>query len=556
MSPCGSEPNAYEDDYRNDDDHHEDGHHEDDAPETGDWPWRSHRGRRRRKGAGRVLRERLAGLPAARGAPVLDDPRFADPAWHTAPYYRGVLRAYLTWRDLVLAAADAPYLPARRRRQLRFAAQVITDAAAPANALACNPAALRRAVATRGTSLVKGTNHLLDDLVHRRGRPAKMEPGSLRLGNELAATPGRVVHRDELMEVIQYEPQTDAVHQVPLLLVPAWVNKYYVYDLSPGRSLAEWAVRAGFTVFTVSLRSPGPGQAGLGLDDYFRRVPLHALDVVRQITGCPRIHLTGVCAGGMLAAAAAGWLADGGEAQVASLTLLVSALDYTVQGGEAMTTDGEIAAVTRILSKRSGLVDGGRISLLFDLLRAPDTIWQPFVSGWLLGERPPPFDIWAWSEDGIDVPGALFRETLRIAADNSLARGRLRLAGRTIDLSKVTQDAFVVAAERDHIIPWTSVYDSARLLGGPTAFHLVPSGHVGSIISPPRPRADYRTREGPLPPDSRAWLEASTSRGESWWAAWSRWLAARSGPLVPGRAPGSRRYPAGDPAPGQYVRRR
>lgn len=547
VSPCGSEPYAYDDD---------------DDDEKGDADALSisaslRRLRSRRpKAARRSRRARPVTRPAAGRKSLLDDRRFTDPAWTSTPYFRGVLRTYLMWRDLVLAAAEAPYLPTRRRRQLQFLAQVVTDATAPTNLLPGNPAALRRVIATRGTSLVKGTNHLLDDLVRRRGRPAKMPPGSFELGESLAATPGRVVYRNELMEVIQYEPQTDEVHQVPLLLVPAWVNKFYIYDLSPGRSLTEWAVHEGFTVFAVSLRDPGPEQSGLGLDDYFRHVPLRALDVVRQITGSPEVNLTGVCAGGMLAAAAAGWLAAGGEAQVASLTLLMSALDYTTFAGEGRIPDAEIAAVTRILSKKRGLVDGGRISLLFDLLRAPDTIWQPLVSGWLLGERPQPFDIWAWSEDGIDVPGVLFQQTLRIAAENSLARGRLRIAGRTINLSDVTQDAFVVAAERDHITPWESVYRSARLLGGEAVFHLVPSGHVGSIISPPRPRAAYSTRQGPLPDDPRAWLGDTAPHSESWWAAWSRWLAARSGPRVPRRTVGSPRYPAGASAPGHYVRSR
>ncbi|MGV9878887.1 PHA/PHB synthase family protein [Streptomyces sp. NPDC003006] len=485
----------------------------------------------------------------------MDDRRFTDPAWSSTPHYRALLRSYLTWRDLVLAAAEAPYLPTRRRKQLRFLARLFTEAVAPTNVLPGNPAALRHAVTTRGTSLVRGTNHLLDDLVRRRGRPAKMPPGSFQLGKDLAATPGRVVHRNELMEVIQYEPQTPDVHQVPLLLVPAWVNKYYIYDLSPGRSLTEWAVREGFTVFTVSLRNPGPAQAGLGLDDYFRRIPLRALDVVRQITASPQVHLTGVCAGGMLTAATAGWL-SAGNTPVASLTLLMSALDYTSFANDGEISDAEISAVTRILSRRKGLVDGGRISFLFDLLRAADTIWQPLVSGWLLGERPQPFDIWAWSEDGIDVPSVLFRQTLHIAADNSLARGRLRLAERAIDLSRVTQDAFVVAAERDHIIPWESAYRSARLLGGETAFHLVPSGHVGSIISPPRPRATYRTRQGRLPDNPHDWLADAAPKSESWWAAWTRWLASRSGPRVPSRTPDSARYPAGAPAPGHYVRPR
>lgn len=453
--------------------------------------------------------------------------------------------------------ARAPLLSARRRAQARLFARLLADALDPANFLLGNPAALRRAVATRGASLARGAGNFLDDLVRRRGRPAKVPPGSYRLGRDLAATPGRVVHRDDLVEVIQYEPRTGEVHRTPLLLIPAWVNKFYIYDLAPGRSLVEWAVREGFTVFAISQRTSLPRHADVGLDEYFRRVPLRAWDVVREITGSPRVHLVGVCAGGVLAASLAAWLAAGDEEGAATLTLLMSALDHTPPDGrDDPWSTAETEALTRLLTNREGLVDGGRVGLLFDLLRSRDTVWRPMVSGWLLGERPKPFDIWAWSEDAVDVPPVLFGQTMRIAADNVLARGRLRLAGRPVDLSAVTRDAFVVAGSRDHIVPWEAVYRSARLLGGDVAFHLVPSGHVGGIVNPPRPAARYRTGSGPLPEDAAVWAARSASRQESWWSAWSRWLATRSGPRVPARPAGSARHPAGAPAPGRHVRAR
>ncbi len=504
-------------------------------------------------GPGRWFRD----LPAAFGAgPDPGDERFQDAAWKS-PGYRYLLRTYLVWRRLVLASAEAPFLSARRRQQSRFLAEVVTEAAAPANTLVGNPAALRRVVATRGASVARGTVNFLDDVVRRGGRPAKMSPGAYRLGVNLAATPGRVVHRDDLMEVLQYEPQTAEVHRVPLLLIPAWVNKYYIYDLAPGRSLVEWAVRRGFTVFAVSQRNPLPHHAEIGLDEYFRRVPLRALDVAREITGSPGAHLVGVCAGGVLAASLAARLEATGEPGAASLTLLMSALDHpSSDDDQDQWSELEIKLLTGVLSRGDGLVDADRISLLFDLLRSRDTVWQPSISGWLLGERPQPFDIWAWSEDGVDVPRVLFEQTLRMSVDNALARGRLRIGGQPVDLAAATQDAFVVAGVRDHIVPWQTVYRSARLLGGDVAFHLVPSGHVGSIISPPRPRAAYRRGPSPLPGDPSAWSTGSVSRQESWWQAWTRWLAPRSGPLVPAAAVGSARHPAGASAPGEHVRSR
>ncbi|MFF7097365.1 PHA/PHB synthase family protein [Streptomyces rubradiris] len=531
MSPCGTEPYAYDD--------------EDHATE-GRWA----------KPA-RTLRSVWRDMPKPGPlGPDTTDRRFADPAWSSDARYRLMLYGYLAWRRLVMSAAEASYLPAHRRQQAEFLAQNLTEALAPTNTLGGNPAALRRAALTRGASLVSGTGNFLDDLVHRHGRPAKMPPDSYRLGENLATTPGRVVYRNGLMEVLQYEPCTAQVHQVPLLLIPAWVNKYYIYDLAPGRSLVEWAVRAGFTVFTISLRDPGPDQAAFTLEEYVEQGPLRAMDVVREITQSPQVHLVGVCAGGLLAAALAAWHAAGDQPSVATVTLLMSALVYPEPSTGEKPSAAEMRLLTRLLSKREGLVDGRRISLLFDLLRPRDTIWQPMVAGWLLGERPQPFDIWAWSEDAIDVPQALFSQSLHMAVENTLARGRLRIKGRPIDLSSVTQDAFVVAALRDHIVPWETVYNSARLLGGDVSFHLVPSGHVGSLISPPRPTAVYRTSRGALPADPENWSAGSSERHGSWWTAWTGWLALRSGPRVPSRAPGNVRYPATDPAPGRYVRSR
>ncbi|WP_414942530.1 PHA/PHB synthase family protein [Amycolatopsis sp. cmx-11-51] len=504
-------------------------------------------------GARRWYRELLKAVEAG---PDPGDERFRDTAWNS-PGYRILLRGYLVWRRLVLASAEVPFVPAWRRPQARLLAELVAEASAPANTFIGNPAALRRVVTTRGASLVRGTSNFLDDVVHRGGRPAKMPTGAYRLGTNLATTPGWVVYRDDLMEVLQYEPRTTEVRQVPLLLIPAWVNKFYIFDLAPGRSLVEWAVREGFTVFAVSQRNPLPHHEQTGLDEYFQRVPLRALDVAREITGSSEVHLTGVCAGGMLAASLAAWLGAAGESGAASLTLLVSALDHlSPEDGVNRWSDLEIKLLTRVLANREGLVDAGRISLLFDLLRSRDTLWQPSISGWLMGDRPEPFDIWAWSEDGVSVPRVLFEQTLRLSIDNTLARGRLRLAGRPVDLAAATQDAFVVAGVRDHIVPWQTVCRGAGLLGGDVAFHLVPSGHVGSIISPPRPKAAYRTGPTPLPDDPSEWWADSVPQQESWWQAWTRWLAPRSGPFVPARAAGSARHPAGGPAPGQHVRSR
>ncbi|QKW49923.1 PHA/PHB synthase family protein [Streptomyces buecherae] len=483
------------------------------------------------------------------------DARFVDPAWEEWLPWALLRWGYQSGRRAVLAAADIPGLPAARRRQVRFLARTLTDALAPTNFPGSNPAGLRRAVATRGASTLRGIGNMVEDLVQRGGRPAKMPPDSFRIGVDLAATPGQVVHRNGLMELLQYAPQTDTVHEVPLLLLPAWVNKYYIYDLAPGRSLVEWAVRQGYTVFCVSLRDPGEARVESSLDGYFSKGVLPALDAVREITGMPRAHLVGVCAGGLLASALAAWLDGAGEPGAASLTLLMTALALPDGDGDAPSPAGvtraELTAISWMLARDRHLIDGRRLSLLFDLLRGDATVWEPLVKGWILGERPPAFDLLAWSEDTIDVPRELFQETLGLTADGCLTGGRLRLAGRSVSLYEITADAFVVAGTRDHLAPWDAVYRSAHLLGGRTAFHLVPSGHMGGIVNPPRPTARHLSAGFALPGRSAAWLDTATAKNASWWQSWTEWLAERSGGQVPAREPGSARHVAGQPAPGR-----
>ncbi|MFK8844968.1 PHA/PHB synthase family protein [Streptomyces sp. Ac-502] len=495
-----------------------------------------------------------AGLPLPWPVrPEPDDRRHNAPAWNSNPYHRALLQAYLAWRRTVLQAATMPAVPHSWRRPAEFLATSVTDALSPGNFLLTNPATLRAALTSRGASLARGACNLLDDLAHNRGHPAKMSPGTFALGRDLAATPGRVVHRNHLMELLQYEPQTREVHEVPLLLLPAFVNKYYIYDLAPGRSLVEWAVRQGFTVFTVSLRDPGPGQATAGLEDYFRDVPLRALEVVENICATDRTHLVGLCAGGIFAGALAAWLAAGHEGRAATLTLLMAGLDYADPATDKPMGATQLLLMSKWLMGRGPLIHSHRISDFFDLLRAGDTLWEPLARGWLQGKRPEPFDIVAWSQDGIAVPRPLFDDSMRLMGGNLLARGRLHLAGRQLHLPTMTADVFAVASLRDHIVPWQTVYQGARALGGTTAFHLVPSGHVGSVVNPPRPKAAYWHNGPRLPPDPAHWLATATPRSESWWAAWTRWLATRSGNRVLARRCGSDSYPASSPAPGKYV---
>ncbi|MFE6334347.1 PHA/PHB synthase family protein [Streptomyces sp. NPDC057798] len=472
--------------------------------------------------------------------------------------WRLLSRGHALLRHQLLTAADSPLLPDARRAQLRFVAQLVADASAPANYLLTNPDALRLAVSSRGASVVRGTSNFLDDVCRRNGRPAKMRPGHFRLGVTLAATPGKVVHRNAFMELLQYEPQTPTVRTVPLLLIPAWVNKYYIYDLAPGRSLVEFAVRSGYNVFCLSLRDPRSGEALPDLDTYLTHCLVPALDVVRDITATSRAHLVGVCAGGLLAVALAAWLKEKGQPPAASLSLLNTALTAPGPAGTGpfpgSASPREIMALSWLLARDRHLISGRRLGLLFDLLRGDATVWGPLIDGWLFGERAPGFDLLAWSEDTIDMPRAVFEQTLRLATEDTLAKNRLTLADTPVRPSAVlAADTFVVAAERDHLVPWDIVYRSARLLGDDCTFRLVPSGHMGAIVSPPRPGAQHLACTGPLPLASTDWLRTAELREESWWEDWSRWLECRSGPLVPARASGNRRHPPGTNAPGRYA---
>ncbi|MFF5438896.1 PHA/PHB synthase family protein [Streptomyces achromogenes] len=485
--------------------------------------------------------------------PDPEDSRFADRTWNFSPLHQALLQAYLASDALMRKVATASALSAPRRRQLEFAARTLTDALAPTNFLPANPTAVRVAVASHGASLLRGARNFLDDLAHNGGRPAKLPPGSFRLGRDLAATPGQVVYRNHLMEVLQYEPQTRQVYTAPLLLLPAWVNKYYIYDLAPGRSLVEYAVRQGFTVFAVSLRDPGPDQAAHGLEDYFIDVAARALDIVEDICGTRRTHVVGLCAGGLLAGLLTAWLAAASEQRTSSLSLLMAGLDYTDPETGQPPGSTELLRLADLMLGREKLVSGRRIGLVFDLLRANDTLWKPLTRGWLQGDRPAPFDIAAWSEDSIAVARPLFRESMHLMGDNLFARGNITLGGRRLRLSDITVDTFVVASARDHIVPWESVYLGARSLGGKASFRLIPSGHVGAVINPPRPNATHLRGQKRLPEDPARWLAGAHERPESWWTAWSRWLARRSGPRTTARPCGNRHYPARERAPGVYV---
>ncbi len=405
--------------------------------------------------------------------PAVKDKRFADKAWEENAAFFATGQAYrLVGRlvdDLVaLAELEEPW-----NGKASFALRGMVDALAPTNFLATNPAALKRAFETGGVSLMRGFRNFMTDLTTNGGLPRKVDRSAFTVGKNLAATPGKVVFRNDLMELIQYAAQTETTYEVPLLFSPPWINKYYIMDLAPGRSFAEWAVQHGHTVFQISYRNPDATMGGVRLDDYLLDGPRTALDVINDITGSDRVNMVGLCLGGSLTAMLLAYLAAKGDNRVNSATLLNTLVDFSEPGTLGNFSDPESVARIEVKMAKRGFLDSNEMSRTFDFLRANDLIWSYVASSWLMGEDPPAFDILAWNEDGTRMPAAMHSFYLRACyIENQLARGVMTLADTRLDLGQVKADTYVLSAKEDHIAPWASAYKTTQLLPGDVRFTL------------------------------------------------------------------------------------
>jgi polyhydroxyalkanoate synthase len=462
-------------------------------------------------------------------------------------------QSYLVFRRLAEDLVAAGELDEPTRAKAAFAVSLLADALAPTNLLLTNPAALKRAFETGGRSVFVGARNFLDDLRHNGGRPRQVDTSPFRLGENMAATPSKVVFRNDLIELLQYLPQTDEVHAVPLLASPPWINKYYIMDLAPGRSLIEWAVRQGRTVFAISYRNPDSSMSGITMEDYSTDGMRAALDAVSEITGSETVDVLAVCLGGALTVMTAAQLAASGEDRIGTMTLINTLLDYTEPGLLGCFVDeGTVGKLERRMA-RKGYLDGADMAGTFNALRANDLIFSYVASNWLMGEQPPAFDLLAWNEDSTRLPAAMHSEYLRSCyIENQLANGTMVLGGQRLDLGAVKADTYVVAAERDHIVPWRSSYKTTGLLGGNVRYVLVSGGHIAGIVSPPEPKAWVMSCDA-NPPTAEEWRAAATRTTESWWEDWSRWMADRAGPVGKPRRVGSRRHPVLANGPGEYV---
>jgi polyhydroxyalkanoate synthase len=507
--------------------------------------------------AGPTAAARWMGMDAPPPVPVPEkDKRFADPSWNDNPAFFALRQAHLAttrlFSDLLAAGAGDAVDDAKAALATGF----LLDALAPTNFLLTNPAALKRAFETGGASLVAGASHFVDDVLNNNGRPRQVDTRPFRVGENMAATPGKVVFKNDLMELIQYAPQTPKVHAVPVLASPPWINKYYVMDLAPGRSFLEWAVKHQRTVFAISYRNPDASMGGTTLDDYLIHGPREALDVISEITGSPKIDIIGLCLGGALTAMLAAYLAEKGDDRIGSITLLNTLLDYSEPGVLGAFTDEKTVRRLEKQMAEKGVLDASQMAGTFDMLRANDLIFSYVVSNWLMGQEPPAFDILAWNGDSTRMPSAMHSFYLRsLYMRNELARGELELLGQQLSLSTVKNDTYVVGAINDHIVPWHASYKTIGLMGGKVRYVLSSGGHIAGIVNPPGPKAWHEATDEnhPVPRDPETWRRSGTKHNGSWWEDWTVWSESRAGELVKPPHMGSRKHPALADAPGEYV---
>jgi polyhydroxyalkanoate synthase subunit PhaC len=482
------------------------------------------------------------------------DKRFADEAWRTIPYFRLLGQSYRLfemWMDRMYQHADGSW---QEKARARFAADVIAAALAPTNYLGTNPEALRKAIETGGLSLGRGAQNMLRDL-GRGGMPAMNDREQFTVGKDIACTPGAVVYREEMFELLQYTPTTPKVHSIPLLMIPPQINRHYVLDLAPGRSLAEFAVSQGIGVFMIVWRNPDSelGHGKWGLNDYLAAAE-RANEVVKKITRSDKINLLGLCAGGITLSYVLAHLAAIGDESAGAATFVVTMLTGEKPNVVGMLDTGQSRSILEQAAANSEIVPGTALRSLFAMLRPNDLVFNYLVSGWLMGTSPAPFDVLAWNDDATRTTAKFALESTKLAMDGWDGPGPTVLGIKT-DFSKVSCDSYHVGGYTDHITAWRTCYDTAQLVGGSDKqMTLIRSGHIQSVVYPADSTRYDRWYGPPTPTDPDEWLKTATVEKGSWWRPWTEWLIARSGREKPARVTlGNRQYRPLAPAPGSYV---
>ena len=511
------------------------------------------------------------------GEPVIQsdpkDKRFKDDAWRENEVFDFIKQSYLlSARYVQDVVGRAEGLDPKSARKVDFYARQFIDAMSPSNFLLTNPEVLRRTAETGGDNLLRGLSNLLGDLERGHGRlQVRMtDADAFKLGENIAISPGKVVYQNQLMQLIQYAPATETVLRRPLLVIPPWINKFYILDLRPKNSLVRYLVEQGHTVFMVSWVNPDERLADMGFDDYMRLGVLGALDAMEQATGEREVNAIGYCLGGTLLASTLAYMAERDDHRVKSATFFVTLLDFEEAGELGIfIDDAQLQAVERRMSER-GYLEGSEMAATFNSLRANDLIWSFVVSNYLMGNEPFQFDLLYWNSDSTRMPARMHSYYLRnMYQRNLLAEpGGLELGGVPINLGRTRVPAYFLSTREDHIAPWRSTYRGTRLLGGPNRFVLAASGHIAGVVNPPGGgKYSYWTNDA-LPDNPDAWAADAVEIAGSWWPDWQRWVTAQSTPpgASPGASPGGERVPARQPgdgalrpiedAPGSYVRER
>lgn len=503
---------------------------------------------------------RLVGEEVPRAIePSPRDKRFSDPEWKSNHFFDFLMQLYLLtteWaHDLV---RNAEGLDAHTRKKAEFYVQQITNALSPSNFILTNPEVLRETLATSGDNLLRGMQMLAEDIEAGRGnlRIRQSDPANLVVGVNMATTPGKVIFQNELMQLIQYEPTTESVLRTPLLIVPPWINKFYILDLKPEKSFIKWCVDQGITVFVISWVNPDARLGHKTFEDYMKEGPLAAMDVIEQATGEMKIHTMGYCVGGTLLASTLAWLAEKRRVRVTSATFLAAQVDFTHAGDLLVFVDeDQISALERDM-QTSGVLEGGKMAMAFNMLRSNDLIWSYVVSNYLKGQPPSAFDLLHWNSDATRMPAANHSYYLRNCyLENRLSTGSMVLDNTLLDLSKVKVPIYNLATREDHIAPADSVLYGSQFFGGSVRFVLSGSGHIAGVVNPPAAgKYQYWTNDNVKDVTLVDWLKAAHEHKGSWWVDWREWLENIDAERVPARAVGTAELPPIEDAPGSYVR--
>jgi polyhydroxyalkanoate synthase len=503
---------------------------------------------------------RLAGEEAPPAiSPSPRDKRFADPEWKSNQFYDFVMQAYLLttqWaQDLV---HNAEGLDPHTRKKAEFYVNQITNAMAPSNFVLTNPEVMRQTVATSGDNLVRGMQMLAEDIEAGKGslKIRQSDPGNLEVGVNMAMTPGKVIFQNDMMQLIQYAPSTETVLRTPLLIVPPWINKFYILDLRPEKSFVKWCVDQGLTVFVISWVNPDKKLGNKTWEDYMKEGPLTAMDVIEKVTGEMKVHTMGYCVGGTMLATTLAWLADKRRQRVTSATFLAAQVDFTHAGDLLVFVDEtQISALERDM-QAAGVLEGSKMAMAFNMLRSNDLIWSYVVNNYLKGQPPSAFDLLHWNSDATRMSAANHSYYLRNCyLENRLTSGTMVLDNTLLDLSKVKVPVYNLATREDHIAPADSVLYGSQFFGGPVKYVLSGSGHIAGVVNPPSSgKYQYWTNDQLHDISLKDWIKGAQEHKGSWWPDWRAWLSELDPEEVPARGVGNEAYPPLEDAPGSYVR--